>query len=118
MLLLLLFLFLFLSELLIQMTPPTHTKLITRYLANDTDIVGDIEKMLKVSPHILVFWRPDMRLYSAYMLKPVSADVPASDAYMTLLPSYKGRTNMAHLFKIIQEDIFDQTLQYTGIQVK
>jgi hypothetical protein len=99
------------------MTPPSHTKLITRYLANDTDIVGDIEKMLKVSPHMLVFWRPDMKIYSAYMLKPVSTDVPAGDAHMTLLPNYKGKTNMAHLFRIIQEDIFDDTMRYTGIQV-
>lgn len=104
------------TELEIQLTPPTHTKLITRYLSNDTDIVNDIAKMLKVAPHILVFWRPDMRTYSAYMLKPVSTDVPASDAYMTLLPNYKGKTNMANLFKIIQEDIFDQTLGYVGVQ--
>ncbi|WIA41247.1 hypothetical protein OEZ86_004858 [Tetradesmus obliquus] len=103
------------TELDIQMTPPTHTKLITRYLANDTDIVGDIEKMLKVSPHMLVFWRPDMKLYSAYMLKPVSTSVPAGDAHMTLLPNYKGRTNMAHLFRVIQEDIFDETMRYSGI---
>jgi hypothetical protein len=106
-----------LPELEIQMTPPSHTKLITRYLANDTDIVGDIAKMLKVSPHMLVFWRPDMKLYSAYMLKPVSTDVPAGDAHMSLLPNYKGRTNMAHLFRVIQEDIFDDTMRYTGIQV-
>jgi hypothetical protein len=51
------------------------------------------------------------------MLKPVSTDVPAGDAYMTLLPSYKGRTSMAHLFRIIQEDIFDDTLQFIGSQV-
>lgn len=36
------------TELEIQMTPPTHTKLITRYLSKDTNIVDDIEKMLKV----------------------------------------------------------------------
>jgi hypothetical protein len=71
-----------------------------------------------VSPHILVFWRPDMRLYSAYMLKPVSTDVPASDAYMTLLPNYKGKTNMATLFRVIQEDIFDEQLMYVGVQVR
>lgn len=30
------------------MTPPTNTKLITRYLSSDADMFGDIEKMLKV----------------------------------------------------------------------
>lgn len=42
------------TEMTIQLTPPTHTKLITRYLANDTNLVDDIEKMLKVcaaAPH-------------------------------------------------------------------
>jgi hypothetical protein len=58
-----------------------------------------------------------MKLYSAYMLKPVSTDVPASDAFMTLLPNYKGKTNMATLFKYIQEDIFDERLMYVGVQV-
>jgi len=72
---------------------------------------------LQVSPHILVFWRPDMKLYSAYMLKPVSTSVPASDAYMTLLPNYKGKTNMATLFRTIQEDIFDHQYNFVGIQV-
>jgi FAD/FMN-containing dehydrogenase len=36
------------TELEIQLTPPTHTKLITRYLAKDDNMVDDIEKMLKV----------------------------------------------------------------------
>ena len=59
-----------------------------------------------------------MKLYSAYMLKPVSTSVPASDAYMTLLPNYKGKTNMATLFRTIQEDIFDHQLNFVGIQVR
>lgn len=59
-----------------------------------------------------------MKLYSAYMLKPVSTNVPASDAYMTLLPNYKGKTNMATLFRTIQEDIFDHQLNFVGIQVR
>lgn len=58
-----------------------------------------------------------MKLYSAYMLKPVSTNVPAGDAYMTLLPNYKGKTNMATLFRTIQEDIFDEQLNFVGIQV-
>eukprot|EP00879_Flechtneria_rotunda_P027898 GHRR01029945.1.p1 GENE.GHRR01029945.1~~GHRR01029945.1.p1 ORF type:complete len:293 (-),score=52.72 GHRR01029945.1:120-998(-) len=105
------------TELNLQMTPTTHTKLITRYLANDTDIVQDLEKMLQVSPHILVFWRPDLRLYSAYMLKAVSADTPASDAYMTLLPSYKDKSSFAWLFENIQEDVFDEKFPGSSMQV-
>lgn len=36
------------TELELQMTAPTHTKLITRYLSKDDNIVDDVEKMLKV----------------------------------------------------------------------
>lgn len=32
----------------LQMTPPTNTKLITRYLSSDETLFEDIEKMLKV----------------------------------------------------------------------
>jgi len=38
------------TELELQMTAPTHTKLITRYLSKDDNIVEDVEKMLKVGP--------------------------------------------------------------------
>jgi hypothetical protein len=33
------------------------------------------------------------------MMKPIDASVPATDDYMTLLPSFKGRGNMAKLYK-------------------
>lgn len=36
------------TELEIQMTPTTHTKLITRYLSADDNLVDDVQKMLKV----------------------------------------------------------------------
>ena len=37
------------TEVTFQFTAPTHTKLITRYLSDDANLVDDIEKMLKVS---------------------------------------------------------------------
>jgi hypothetical protein len=36
------------TELKLQLTPPTNTKLITRYLSSDATMFDDIEKMLKV----------------------------------------------------------------------
>lgn len=36
------------TELEVQLTPPTHTKLITRYLSKDDNLVEEVEKMLKV----------------------------------------------------------------------
>jgi hypothetical protein len=56
---------------------------------------------------MLIFWRPDMKVYSAYMLKAVSTEVPATTDKMSLLPDYKGTTPMATLFSEVQQDIFD-----------
>jgi hypothetical protein len=36
---------------------------------------------------------------------------------MTLLPNYKGKTNMATLFRTIQEDVFDHQFGFVGLQV-
>jgi hypothetical protein len=36
------------TEIKLQLTPPTNTKLITRYLSSDATLFDDIEKMLKV----------------------------------------------------------------------
>jgi len=36
------------TEMVLQLTPPTNTKLITRYLSSDATLFEDIEKMLKV----------------------------------------------------------------------
>lgn len=105
------------TEIELQMTPTTHTKLITRYVSSDADLFNDIAKMLKFSPHILIFWRPDMKLYSAYILKGVSAETPASDAYMTLLPSYGNKLSLADTFKGIQEDLWSTKYPFTGATV-
>ena len=42
---------------------------------------------------MLVFWRPDFKMYSAYMMKPTEASVPATDDHMTLLPSFAVSLN-------------------------
>jgi hypothetical protein len=96
------------TELVLQLTPPTHTQLITRYLSSDANMLEDLEMMLKVSPHILVFWRPDQGLYSAFLVRPVDTSVPTDgDPYMTLLPNFAGRVSQAKAFKFFQEDIFN-----------
>jgi hypothetical protein len=48
------------TELELQLTPPTHTKLITRYLSPDTNLVQDIEKMLKVSDCCTCSWQLEL----------------------------------------------------------
>lgn len=50
---------------------------------------------LQMTPHILVFWRPDLRQYSAYLIKQAPAKSTATDAYMTLLPNFGDASNSA-----------------------
>lgn len=56
------------TEFLMQMTPPSYTTLITSELP-DTNMLADVQKMLKTSPHILVFWRPDIEQYRAFQVR-------------------------------------------------
>lgn len=44
------------TELVIQMTKSTHTKLTTRYLASDKNLMQDIEQMLKVSEMVPLWY--------------------------------------------------------------
>jgi hypothetical protein len=99
------------TELLLQLTPPTYTHLMTRYEATDENLVADFEKLLTLSPHILIFWRPDFKSYSAYLSNPVDVEAvqkklpstlnlpPVSDARMTLLPSYESYVPAASLMR-------------------
>jgi L-gulonolactone oxidase len=99
------------TELLLQLTPPTYTHLMTRYEATDADMVNDFEKLLTLSPHILIFWRPDFNSYSAYLSNPVDVESvkkrlpatlnlpPVSDARMTLLPSYASYVPASQLMR-------------------
>lgn len=50
------------------------------------------------------------------MLNAVDADVPAGDAYMTLLPPYTGRASMASIFKDWQKDVFEDLFAFPDAQ--
>lgn len=55
------------TEFTLEMTPTSNTRLSTWYLKEDTDIAGDIAKMLKITPHLVVMWRPDIGRYTGHM---------------------------------------------------
>lgn len=164
------------TELNLQLTPPTNTRLETHLNQPDTNIFGDIERLLKVrvgvgvlavgsvcelavfvcalnaaprplasplcsarkhqprptattntspthtsslnpkhkhntkqiTPHILIFWRPDMGRYSAFMTSIAPPDAkPDHNVTMELLPDMTHQPNMAGGFKAWQEDIYD-----------
>ena len=95
------------TEFRLQLTPPSLTKLDTWYMKPDADLTGDIAKMLKQAPHILIFWRPDMHQYSAYLYKDAAPGEVANapDAQMTVLPSYATQPNLAAYLGDWQADL-------------
>lgn len=70
------------------MQPITHTEINTWHLMDDSNLFSDIQEMLKITPRLLILWRPDVRKYSGYLLSEVPATQPADeDGVCTILPS-------------------------------
>lgn len=96
------------TELLMQMTPPTATTLVT-VEGDDKNMFADVQRLLKeVSPHMLLFWRPDVSKYRAYLVskaKPGAKVEPGAVA--TLLPSTKGARKGATSFRLMSVNLHD-----------
>jgi len=91
------------TEITLQMTPPSNTQLITLEKRSDTNLATDIPKMLEIGKHILIFWRPDIKQYIAYITREAPKDIkPNPKAYMSLLPNLKGRPNVSLLMRDLQ----------------
>lgn len=92
-----------------QMTPPSYTTLIT-VRKNDTNMIQEIENLLKITPHILIFWRPDISSFKAYMLKPADKGAKIeANATATLLPSIAGREKGAKAFALMSSSLKDDS---------
>ncbi|KAF6256282.1 hypothetical protein COO60DRAFT_1640864 [Scenedesmus sp. NREL 46B-D3] len=52
--------------LLVQLTPPTNAEL-TTVVQSDKDMMHDLTRLLKISPHLLVRWRPDAGNFKAFL---------------------------------------------------
>jgi hypothetical protein len=63
------------AEFLMQMTPLSATTLIT-VEDSDDNMVADIQKLLKVSPHLLVFWRPEISKFRAFSVQKAKPGEP------------------------------------------
>lgn len=88
------------TELLIQLTPPTLTELITVKLS-DKNLMQDIERLLKVSPHILIHWRPDSGEFKAFLTREAARGAKATPkTSMTVLPSLVGQPNIQSAFRV------------------
>ncbi|WIA09638.1 hypothetical protein OEZ85_009026 [Tetradesmus obliquus] len=98
------------TELLMQLTPPTNTELIT-VVKNDKDMMAEINRLLKISPHMLIHWRPDSRQFKAFLtrLAPEGA-AAATGVNMTVLPNTADQAPMAGMFNIWHSGLNDDSL--------
>eukprot|EP00878_Enallax_costatus_P000622 GHUV01000724.1.p1 GENE.GHUV01000724.1~~GHUV01000724.1.p1 ORF type:complete len:626 (+),score=75.62 GHUV01000724.1:267-2144(+) len=95
------------TEFLIQMTPPKAIQLIT-VRKSDKDMFKTIKELLKITPHMLIFWRPDVSSFVAYMIKeaPPGAKM-AKNVKMTLLPELKGYQRVAGVLRLVSNRMVD-----------
>ncbi|GBF95589.1 FAD FMN-containing dehydrogenase [Raphidocelis subcapitata] len=72
------------SELTLQLAPPSNTRFETVWQSGDEDIASDILELVARSPRALVVWRPDMHKYTAVLLSEVPASEPTTGATQTI----------------------------------
>jgi hypothetical protein len=72
------------TELELQLGPPTHTLFETVWKRADGDLATDIRRMLDETPNMLVVWRPDLGRYNAVRLREVPTFVPNTGASTTI----------------------------------
>ena len=56
------------TELLLQLQPPTLTHALAALDVPDADLAADVRDLLRSTPHVTVVWRPDLKRYSAWAL--------------------------------------------------
>lgn len=95
------------TELLIQLTPPTYTALTTIELP-DTNMLSDVKQMLKTSPHVLVLWRPDINRFRAFQLSKAGVGSKVTvDATATMLPNVKDRLKGGEVVRLMTANLHD-----------
>lgn len=64
----------------------------------------------QITPHILIFWRPDVSSFTAYMIRPAAPGAKlAANVSMTLLPDVRGQQKAAEGLKILSRTLNDDS---------
>lgn len=77
------------TEITLQLQPPSRTVVETRDNLDDTHIVSDLKRMLKEeTPHIMVVWRPDFGTFRAIMYTQLADDRYGEDLGPSARPDF------------------------------
>ena len=68
------------------MTATKYMRIQTWLLRDDTNLAEDVETMLKLSPNLLILWRPDLKKYTGYILTPIDAATASEEVKSMVNP--------------------------------
>jgi hypothetical protein len=77
------------TELKLQMTDPQYMRIQTWHLKDDATLAEDVDAMLKISPNLLILWRPDLKRYTGYLLNPIDAATASEEVTAKVNPRAK-----------------------------
>jgi hypothetical protein len=91
----------------------------TWHLRNDATLWQDVQAMLRISPRLLVLWRPDVKKYSGYLLKevPASQQPADSNAACSILAEMRppDALSVGILMRFWQADIRNEKVLLNGV---
>ena len=81
------------TEFTLNMTPYSVTRMFTWYVKDDDDLINDVDKMLALTPHLIVMWRPDIGKYTGHMQTPAPEGAKViTDAQANVIPQFAPAT--------------------------
>lgn len=103
------------TEVTLQLTETTNTRLSTWYVRDDDNIFEDIEKMLQITPYLVVFWRPDIGKFTGHMQRPAEPGAKVfKDAKSNVIPHFTPAMAavLGPALRSWQGDAFNSDLMY------
>eukprot|EP00878_Enallax_costatus_P027539 GHUV01029665.1.p1 GENE.GHUV01029665.1~~GHUV01029665.1.p1 ORF type:complete len:405 (+),score=109.11 GHUV01029665.1:2150-3364(+) len=98
-----------LSEVKLQMTPPSNTKAVSINLIHDTTIGQDTLGYVKTTPNLALMWRPDLKKYNAFLMMETDEKPKKKDDHAGLV--FPLPTMISNMFQLVllpmQVDIHD-----------
>ncbi|WIA41068.1 hypothetical protein OEZ86_004702 [Tetradesmus obliquus] len=96
------------TEVKLQMTPPSNTQAVSINLLPDSNIAADVTKFLKTTKNIALMWRPDLKKYNAFLMSKTEEPAKKGDHAGLVFPLPTPISNAFQLVLLpLQADIHD-----------
>uniref|UniRef100_A0A383WHX7 FAD-binding PCMH-type domain-containing protein n=1 Tax=Tetradesmus obliquus TaxID=3088 RepID=A0A383WHX7_TETOB len=96
------------TEVKLQMTPPSNTQAVSINLLPDSNIAADVTKLLQTTKNIALMWRPDLKKYNAFLMSKTEEPAKKGDHAGLVFPLPTPISNAFQLVLLpLQADIHD-----------